>query len=543
MRKIQFSYPINAVVYLDDNQLTDQKFSRKLKRMIQSSIKKYRSKCKQKCKQITIEIKTVISKLKKRKFFQVIVTVIVIFISTEKFQYNTNAGKINEPVDFNSEKISVHTILPSGTSIFEINGGANFFKIPEIGKTEAQKQVNLNGHFKSSKITKEETSHHLTKSSINAILQNLRKESTLKKDIENKLTKSDNDLSFNKKIIKNEKQVRSVMLKFSDALVKRLLTNLVTDLAAELATAENLNDSEKLKIEIAKDVKPLKAETRIAINDFESRLLKEQEKLQTTLANEQILGESKIPVSLTKSAIQANKNLTKSAANKKLTSLSSSSSPSSSPSNQRFGAKPSAQNFKTNHMIPGVYGFKSQQNVYNPGTLARKSPFNGRSHFIETVNQKTWTALEARKGSAESKVYQLETCDGRKWGLTDKSSSHLVSNHGHDIGINDLLPVNPNQKLSKYPSKNLRTRVNEENKRIFRNTLQEYLLDLDTDVRRGITIRGQEGIGYLTTKHPGDTKWYFMGGPIEGPLKNNILRAQGISPQQYEILITQNRID
>ena len=52
----------------------------------------------------------------------------------------------------------------------------------------------------------------------------------------------------------------------------------------------------------------------------------------------------------------------------------------------------------------------------------------------------------------------MKSHDGLQAQLTDKSSSHLTSKHGHSFGIDDPLPANPNQKPTKHPQ--TRTRIN-----------------------------------------------------------------------------------
>ena len=62
--------------------------------------------------------------------------------------------------------------------------------------------------------------------------------------------------------------------------------------------------------------------------------------------------------------------------------------------------------------------------------------------------------------------------------MTDKSTNHLTSKHADVLGINDPLSPNPNQKLTKY--KQIRTRVNKENKEKFEDIVEEILKDPTT---------------------------------------------------------------
>ena len=90
------------------------------------------------------------------------------------------------------------------------------------------------------------------------------------------------------------------------------------------------------------------------------------------------------------------------------------------------------------------------------------------------------------------------TChDGLKAMLTDKSANHLTSKHGHEVGIDDPLPPNPSQKPTKY--KQVRTRINNENKEKFGDILEKILQDPNTEPFPGVSIRGINGQGYYTT--------------------------------------------
>jgi len=64
--------------------------------------------------------------------------------------------------------------------------------------------------------------------------------------------------------------------------------------------------------------------------------------------------------------------------------------------------------------------------------------------------------------SVEENTRTMEAHDGVKGRLTDKSTNHLTSKHGHNFGVDDRLPPNPNQKPTKYEQ--TRTRLNDENK-------------------------------------------------------------------------------
>ena len=58
--------------------------------------------------------------------------------------------------------------------------------------------------------------------------------------------------------------------------------------------------------------------------------------------------------------------------------------------------------------------------------------------------------------------------------LTEGSSKHLCSKHGHQVGINDPLPPNPNAKVRKHPQ--IRTKTdNPANELFFANIVERVI--------------------------------------------------------------------
>jgi hypothetical protein len=129
--------------------------------------------------------------------------------------------------------------------------------------------------------------------------------------------------------------------------------------------------------------------------------------------------------------------------------------------------------------------------------------------------------------------------DGVKGKLSDKSLSHLTSKHADAIGIDDPLPILPNQKATKY--KQIRTRINNENKKEFADTLEKILEDPNTKVFPEITMRGNAGHGYYTENY--GEGGFFIGISTEGKLANHITKAQPVSPKQLETLIQLKTIE
>jgi hypothetical protein len=121
---------------------------------------------------------------------------------------------------------------------------------------------------------------------------------------------------------------------------------------------------------------------------------------------------------------------------------------------------------------------------YNPGCAGGPRSINvlsGQSNANSPKNQP---------------VREITTHDGVKGKLSDKSLSHLTSKHANAIGIDDPLPISSNQKATKY--KQVRTRINNENKKKFGDTLEKILEDPNNKVFPEITMRGIAGHGYYT---------------------------------------------
>ena len=110
--------------------------------------------------------------------------------------------------------------------------------------------------------------------------------------------------------------------------------------------------------------------------------------------------------------------------------------------------------------------------------------------------------------------------DGLKAILTDKSANHLTSKHGHEVGIDDPLPPNPSQKLTAY--KQVRTRINNENKEKFGDILEEILEDPNTEPFPDVNIRGIKGHGYLTDAY--GKAGFFIGIHTEGEFAGQIMK-------------------
>ena len=149
------------------------------------------------------------------------------------------------------------------------------------------------------------------------------------------------------------------------------------------------------------------------------------------------------------------------------------------------------------------------------------------------------TALKANKNNDQkTKTVSFSTSDGESPKLTEKSESHLITKHGAEMGINDPLPANPNQKSTKYDSQKMRTRVNQENREIARNTIQGILLSEDTEIFDNIKIRGTLGKAYYCPINN-----LVIGVHKQGDLKDQIVKTQPLSNAQLEKLSNLNILD
>ena len=112
--------------------------------------------------------------------------------------------------------------------------------------------------------------------------------------------------------------------------------------------------------------------------------------------------------------------------------------------------------------------------------------------------------------------------------MTDKSTNHLTSKHGHEVGIDDPLPPLPNQKPTPY--KQVRTRINNENKEKFGDILEEILEDPNTSVFPNVSMRGIKSHGYYTEDY--GESGFFVGIHNEGEFAGLIMKAQPVTPEQ-----------
>jgi hypothetical protein len=132
----------------------------------------------------------------------------------------------------------------------------------------------------------------------------------------------------------------------------------------------------------------------------------------------------------------------------------------------------------------------------------------------------------------------MQAHDGRKAKLPQKSADHLLSKHGHNFGIDDKLPLEPNQKPTKYAQ--VRTRINKPNRKKFGDNLENILQDPDTKPYPDVSMRGKSSDCYHSRKYGGE-HGVLICIPNLGKFKDIIIKA--LSRQQWELLNQQGIID
>ena len=148
---------------------------------------------------------------------------------------------------------------------------------------------------------------------------------------------------------------------------------------------------------------------------------------------------------------------------------------------------------------------------------------------------RTVTVLSGQQRNSDLST-NLTAYDGFEAQLTDKSLNHLTSKHGHEFGVDDRLPIDPNQKPTKYEQ--IRTRVNNENKAKVREEINSILSNPKTDVYTDVSIRGILGRVY----HCKYTN-RVVGIHTEGKFEGQIMKAQPISRLQLDCLRKLNKLD
>ena len=123
--------------------------------------------------------------------------------------------------------------------------------------------------------------------------------------------------------------------------------------------------------------------------------------------------------------------------------------------------------------------------------------------------------------------------------MSDKSINHLTSKHGDALGIDNHLPPDPAQKSTGY--KRIRTRINNENKEKFVDTVEEILKDLTTEICSNVSVCGIKDQGHYIADY--EESGFFVGIHSEVKFAGQIKKAQPMNDKQLRVLRKENRVN
>lgn len=150
--------------------------------------------------------------------------------------------------------------------------------------------------------------------------------------------------------------------------------------------------------------------------------------------------------------------------------------------------------------IPGKPGPKSIT-VYKNGKLVSTNLKADQANASNNAKLESGN-LNLNKDAKSQKlkiVKTLKTNIDKDGVLTKKSSSHITSKHGHQLGVDDRLPPNASDQNSKYPK--IYTRTNKETETVVGNTIQTILLDKQTVFYSKVNIKGQDGVCWYNPRN------------------------------------------
>jgi hypothetical protein len=261
--------------------------------------------------------------------------------------------------------------------------------------------------------------------------------------------------------------------------------------------------------------------------------MEQQKKLYNQLVTEEPLGGSKDTVNQIRGGdlgkgsspgARARSDARKAITNRTKGPKAAKSKPGGSPFAEAFTVEPKFLARPGQNGLFGRFSPRPTPDPFNPGCAG---------------GPRSITVLSQSKSSEQDSAREITAHDGVKGRLTDKSTNHLTSKHGGVLGIDDPLPPNPNQKPTKY--KQIRTRVNKENKEKFGDIIEEILKDPTTEPYSDVSMRGIKGHGYYTENY--GESGFFVGIHTEGEFAGQSKKAQPLTPEQLENLRTLNSIN
>ncbi len=187
--------------------------------------------------------------------------------------------------------------------------------------------------------------------------------------------------------------------------------------------------------------------------------------------------------------------------------------PVASPFAEAFTVEPtfSARPGKNNQRMGGLFKRQIQPKPGNPSCAA-----GPRSITSVSATGEEMTTIMAY--------------DGFKARLSENSMNHFTTKHGHKFGVDDLLPLDKNQKPT--PHKQYRTCLNKTNRAIVRKEITNSLTNpTTTAIYTDVSIRGTNGRVYHDQKNG-----RIVAIPTEGKFAGQIIKAQPISQEQLKIL-------
>jgi len=185
--------------------------------------------------------------------------------------------------------------------------------------------------------------------------------------------------------------------------------------------------------------------------------------------------------------------------------------------------------------------------IQQPNT---QQPNTQQPNIWQLINRDSVNLLELQELQNSGVIKKgriLQAKDNKKMLLTKKSLEHLTLNHGHDLGVRDFLPRNPNERKTPYQSKYLKTNhTNPENLLHVSNTIETIINSVDTEIFENIKIRGTLGHGYVTRKNYGSNsslyRGMFIGVHTEGEFSGQLMKCQPMSLKDLKKLRLNNTI-
>jgi len=110
---------------------------------------------------------------------------------------------------------------------------------------------------------------------------------------------------------------------------------------------------------------------------------------------------------------------------------------------------------------------------------------NSRSSTLLYQAKHTQTATGGKKDYPF--IGSITLFNGQEWPITEQGRDHMLSNHGHEAGIDDQM-VQADSNL-KYPNSAIRTRINDKNKQLFFDNLENVAKQPNQEFYTDVTVK------------------------------------------------------